>query len=222
MTLGGQPIRLLVVEDDPRVRRVIRELLEGGLFASELVGSAKVALARLESVNPQLVLVDLGLPDLDGVELIAEIVARRPDTPCLVLTVASTEQRIRAALRAGARGYLFKEDLGRRLVVAIEEALQGGIPMSTAVAELLLAQLRVGGGEAISAQDAASGPLTTREHQVLQRLARSLTYDETAADLGVSINTVRSYVRTIYDKLDVSTRTEAVLAALERGFLPRS
>ncbi len=139
-----------------------------------------------------------------------------------MLTVASTEQRIRAALRAGARGYLFKEDLGRRLVVAIEEALQGGIPMSTAVAELLLAQLRVGGGEAISAQDAASGPLTTREHQVLQRLARSLTYDETAADLGVSINTVRSYVRTIYDKLDVSTRTEAVLAALERGFLPRS
>jgi DNA-binding NarL/FixJ family response regulator len=203
------------------MRQMIADLLEGSAFVPELVGGAGPALACLESVNPRLVLVDLGLPDLDGVELIAQIVARRPEIPCLVLTVASTEERIRAALRAGARGYLFKEDLGRRLVVALDEAIHGGVPLSKAVAELLLAQLRAGDGAALAAGDAPRGPLTTREHQVLERLARSFTYEETAADLGVSINTVRSYVRAIYDKLDVSTRTEAVIAALDRGFLPR-
>jgi DNA-binding NarL/FixJ family response regulator len=215
----SEPIRILVVEDDGRMRNVIGQLLAGGQFAPLLVPTAAAALAQLDAHDPHLVLVDLGLPDLDGVELIAQIVARRPRLPSLVLTVASTEERIRAALRAGARGYLFKEDLGRRLLVAIDEALHGGVPMSKAVAELLLAQVR---GEAPpKAGTVAGGPLTTREREVLERLSHSLTYEETAADLGVSVNTVRSYVRAIYDKLEVSTRTEAVIAALELGLLPR-
>ena len=213
------PIRVLVVEDDRRVRSAIAELLEADGLVLELAGNASRALERLAPFDPHVALIDLGLPDLDGVQLIAEIVSRRPSMPCLVLTVASAEERIRAALKAGARGYLFKEDLGRRLVGAIEEALHGGVPMSKAVAEFLLAQVR--GTPAPATPEVVGGPLTARERQVLERLALSMTYEEAAADLGLSVNTVRTYVRAIYDKLDVATRTEAVIAALERGLLRR-
>jgi DNA-binding NarL/FixJ family response regulator len=223
---GGQheaygAVRVLVVEGDRRVRDAIAHLLDRTRFSADLVGSAAAALAALED-DPQVVLVDLGLPDLDGIELIAQIRAQRPTTPCLVLTSASTENQIRAALRAGARGYLLKEDLGRRLVLAISEALLGGIPLSKVAAELLLAQVRGDAPPPPSSGEVVGGPLSARERQVLARLARSLTYEETAADLGVSVNTVRTYVRGIYDKLAVSSRTEAVMAALERGLLPHT
>jgi DNA-binding NarL/FixJ family response regulator len=210
--------RLLIIEDERRLRETIGSLLHA--YQPALAANAKEALALLDTVDPSLIVCDLGLPDLDGVELIAQMVARRPSTPILVLTVAATEARILAALRAGARGYLFKEDLGRRLETAVEEALLGGVPLSPAVAQLLLSQVRGGAPPATTTQ-ASDGVLTQREREVLERLARSLTYDEAATDLGVSVNTVRVHVRSLYEKLEVSSRTEAVMAAMARGLLPR-
>ncbi|MCU1282360.1 MAG: two-component response regulator [bacterium] len=210
-------VPLLVVEDDARLRTAIQLVLSGAEWALTMTATAKEALRQLESSTPSLALVDLGLPDLDGVELIARMTALRPALPILVLTSAQTEERILAAIKAGARGYLFKEDLGRRLCDAVGEALHGGVPLSPAVANLLLAQVR---GPQPS-QPVAGRALSPREHEVLERLARSCTYEEVAADLGVSLNTVRTHVRTLYDKMDVSTRNEAVMAALERGLLKR-
>jgi DNA-binding NarL/FixJ family response regulator len=214
-------VPVLVVEDDPRLRDAISGLFAGSIFAPELVGTARDALARLDAIDPRLMLVDLGLPDLDGVELIAELTARRRQTPIIVLTVASTQARIRAALRAGARGYLFKEDLGRRLLTSLDEALHGGIPLSNGVAELLLAELR-GIQQPVTSGAITGGALTEREREVLERFARSMTYEEAGADLGLSVNTIRTYVRSIYDKLAVSTRTEAVIAAFDRGLISRA
>jgi DNA-binding NarL/FixJ family response regulator len=218
------PVPVLVVEDDRRLCVAMAGLFAGSAFAPDMVGTAREALANLEKVDPRVILVDLGLPDLDGVELIAELITRRSQTPIIVLTVASTHARIRAALRAGARGYLFKEDLGRRLLTALDEALHGGIPLSNGVAELLLAELRDSPGPVHGAgpQPAITGGcLTQRERDLLERFALSMTYEEAGADLGLSVNTIRTYVRSIYSKLAVSTRTEAVLAAFDLGLISR-
>ena len=208
-------VRILVVEDHRRVRDAIALVL--GEHELTLVATAERALAALADTDPQIILVDLNLPDRDGVELIAQLSAVRPSTPVLVLTVAADDARILAALGAGARGYLFKEELGRRLASAIDEIFQGGVPMSARVARLVLAQLR-------APRETGYSPILTpteREHEVLALLARSLTYDEIGATLGISVNTVRTHVRALYDKLDVCTRTEAVMSALDRGLIAK-
>lgn len=186
-------------------------LLAGGPFEPTIAGTVAEARDALAGVRPDLVICDLGLPDGDGVDLIAEIVRQRPELPVLVLTVASSEARILAALRVGACGYLLKEDLGSRLVTAIGEALAGGVPMSRAVARVVLSQVRGRG---------APGPaLTPRELSIVEMLSRGHSYEDVATGLGISVNTVRSHVRSLYDKLEVSSKTEAVMEALRRGFI---
>jgi len=126
-----------------------------------------------------------------------------PDLPVLVITVVTAHARTLAALRAGAHGYLFKEDLGSKLPAAVAEVLSGGSPLSSAAARAVVSSLREQPGKA------AWSSLTEREGSVLDCLSRGLTYEETACALGISINTVRTHVRRIYRKLDVSTKTEA-------------
>jgi DNA-binding NarL/FixJ family response regulator len=206
---------VLLVEDDHRQRELVTDVLSDRGLRVTAVPFARDALARLQEIAPDVVVVDLGLPDLDGVDLIRMIRERHPSLPIIVLTVATSEARILAALRAGAAGYLFKEDAGRRLATAILDAFDGGSPMSPAVAQLVLAQIRT----PHAPQPEQGEGLTARERDVIGGIARGLTYEEVATTLGVSINTVRSHIRVIYDKLDASTKTEAVLAALRRGLL---
>jgi DNA-binding NarL/FixJ family response regulator len=209
------PQRVLVVEDDRRLRALIPGLMGGHGLVVTCVGSARDALASLDAVDPDVVVVDLGLPDMDGVDLIEILRARRPATPVVVLTIASSEARIMAALRKGACGYLFKEDLGRRLAPAIADAFDGGAPMSPAVAQLVLAQVRA----PRALRPSSDATLTPREQEVIEHIARGLTYDEVAVSLGVTVNTVRTHIRVLYGKLDVTTKTEAVMAALRLGLL---
>jgi DNA-binding NarL/FixJ family response regulator len=217
--------RLLVVEDDERVRGLLGTALCPPGWEPVLAGNATEALAQLRrDADIGVALVDLGLPDLDGVELIKRISAAYPLLPAVVLTVCTEERKILEAFRAGARGYLFKEDLANRLAPALEEALAGGAPMSRAVARLVLAQVREERDDASDATKttipAASRPIVTeRERQVIEQLARGLSYSQVAGILDISSNTVRSYIRTIYEKLAVCSKTEAVLVALRLGIV---
>jgi DNA-binding NarL/FixJ family response regulator len=207
---------VLVVEDDARVRGFIVSLLEGAGYRCRGAGTGQTALEAIKKEPPSLVLLDLGLPDFRGDELVTRIVQGVPGLPVVVLSVVTDDESIVSALRAGAVGYLFKEDVGR-LLPALEDAFAGGAPMSPAVARLVLAKLRDD-----VPPPAPEGVLSPREREVLEVMAGGLSYEQAALTLDLTVNTIRSHVKNIYRKLDAGTRLEAVLAALRRGELSSS
>lgn len=212
---GPRRTRLLLVDDDRRLCAVAAPLLERD-FELCTVHRAREVEAIAATYRPHVAVIDLGLPDGDGIDVIAGLSVRQPEIAILVLTIATSERSILAALRAGARGYLFKEDLGR-LGRAVDEILAGESPMSASVAQLVLQQLR--GPPSPIAGCEPRGTFTPRELEVLDGLRKGLSYGEVADRLGVSTNTIRTYIRSVYDKLQVSSKTEAVLEALRRGLL---
>lgn len=203
------------MDDDQRFCGVARSLLQED-FELRFAHGARAAEEISAQWIPEIAVVDLGLPDGDGIDVIAKLSTLCPGTSVLVLSIASTESRIFAALRAGACGYLFKEDIGR-LRRAVAEVLAGESPMSPGVAKLVLQQLR-GSPRPIAGLE-ARGTLTTRELEVVDALRGGLSYGEVGERLGISTNTIRTYIRSVYDKLQVSSKTEAVLEALRRGLL---
>jgi DNA-binding NarL/FixJ family response regulator len=218
--MAGQSMKaaathVLVVEDDRDFRDTLATLLSTR-FDSRCVGTAAEALAVLSDFAPDVCLIDLGLPDLDGEVLIRQLHGRNAEIPIVVLTVATSGSRILGALRAGALGYLLKEDLDQ-VVTAINEALAGGAPMSRQVARVVLSELKGSLPEPQLTQ--ASAVLTVRETAVVEALARGLTYSNVGTALSISANTVRHHVRSIYHKLAVASKTEAVLEALRLGVI---
>jgi len=212
----GSARRLLLVEDDAEYVAALRLVIEPEF---ELVVAETAAAARQASGPFVAVCVDLGLPDGDGTEIVRWLVERQPDLPVIVVTVHRSDRRILAALRAGACGYLLKEHVGTRLASAVEEAIDGGAPMSPAIARRLISLVA-----ALPAVDVRHRPqpeLTDRELTVIRTFSEGLTYQQAAATLGISLNTLRTHVRNIYEKLAVGSRTEAVLSALELGLLSR-
>lgn len=203
----------LCVEDDPRVWRLLAdEFTRHGLtpLHCPTIAAAKSAMAA----RPALALIDLGLPDGDGLDVLRELHRRWPDVPGVVLTVDDRPARVVTALREGACGYLLKEDLATRLSSVIDEALLGALPLSPRAADAVRRQLQ-GAGD-----DAPAGlALTASEVDVLAGLALGLSYEQCALRTGVTINTVRSHVRSIYRKLEVTSKTEAVLVALRLGVI---
>jgi DNA-binding NarL/FixJ family response regulator len=210
---------VLFVEDDARYQRSIAALLPPSGLEVTFASAGREALRLLPSVNPDVCVVDLGLPDMAGDELIRALTRLRPGLPIVVLSVASSEAKIIGALRAGAAGYLLKEDAARLLTRAIDEALLGGAPMSTSVAQMVLSELRAVGAQKVSAAPGDERPLTRREIEIVEYLARGLSYGDVGTALGISANTVRAHIRSIYDKLVVASKTEAVMVALRLGLL---
>jgi len=207
--------KVLLIEDDLEFTQNISPMLEEAALAVERVASRSAALAALHRFAPDVALVDLSLPDCDGTELIRDLCRERAGMPVVVVTQVSDESRILSAIRAGAAGYVFKADVGQRLVQVIEEAMRGGAPLSRPVARLLLRVYRGG----VPAASASAPALTRRERSVLAMLAEGKSYAEVGEKLGVSENTVRSHVRSIYEKLNVSSKTEAVMAGLRLGLV---
>jgi DNA-binding NarL/FixJ family response regulator len=208
--------RILFVEDDEQFLADLRLILPQSLLVQVATTAAE---ARTWGAPPDVAFVDLGLPDGDGVALISELCALWPNTPLVVLTVTQSDARILAAFRAGARGYLFKEDAALRLPQAIREALEGGAPMSRSVARTVLRI--VSGLPAVSVAADRPEALTEQELNVVRSLADGCSYLQAATELRVSVNTLRSHVRNVYRKLCVGTRTEAVMTALQLGLLER-
>jgi DNA-binding NarL/FixJ family response regulator len=215
--------RVLVVEDDPRLSDVIRAIIGGAGFAAvEVVHTARCAEATVRSFAPDVVLVDLGLPDRDGVDLIRGL--RAGALPfrgsILVLTSVVAPERILAALRSGANGYLFKEDLHTRLAASLAELASGGSPLSGRAATVVLRELLAMATP--PRNDGALPALTGREAEVLELLSTGASYAEVARELAVQINTIRTHVRSLYEKLGVRNRAEAVNLGWNLGLLRRA
>jgi len=227
----------LLVEDDPAIARAVQAVLRAAGWSTHLAGDVATALKLVEHRRFSAAIVDLGLPDGCGLDVITGCRGRWPAMPVLVLTVASAWCRVHAALQAGAAGYLLKEDICRRLAPALHELLQGGCPLSAQVARDLVVRT-VGPPCSAAAPGSAALPdstalpfaraaralpmaqgLSARENDVLALLARGQTYDEIAACLKLSANTVRTHVRSLYDKLGVHNRTMAVRTGQLRGLL---
>jgi DNA-binding NarL/FixJ family response regulator len=212
--------RLLVVQADmPARERVVSTLKKAG-YRVEAVGNALDArMALVDEVAA--ILSGLDIPDVDGVDFIRKMVKSNPEIPVVVLARRSDGSRVIAAIRSGARGCLFVDDLRNRLLPVVKEALAGGRPMSRGLGPMLIEHVRQSGRHSSHERQAAK-PLTLRECEVLRQLARGFSYEDIGKALDVSVNTVRSHVRTIYDKFEVNSRTEAVMLAMKLGIVNRT
>jgi DNA-binding NarL/FixJ family response regulator len=204
-------IRLLIADDHPVVRDGLRGMVAGEPDL-EVVGEAATgveALALVPRVRPDVALVDLRMPELDGVATIRALRARHPEVRVLVLTTFDTEQDVVSAIEAGATGYLLKDAPRAELFRAIRAAARGEAVLAPAAATRLVGQLR----------EPATPALTARELQVLRLVAKGATNREVAARLHVSEATVKTHLVHAFGKLGVGDRTAAVALALERGLL---
>lgn len=210
MTLTGT-IRVVVIEDDRRIREGLVELLGSakGMRVVGSFGSAEEGLAGLPELKPDVVLLDIGLPGMSGIEAVGRIRVLVPGAAVLMLTVYEDAERIFRALQCGARGYLLKRTAPARLVEAVVEVHGGGAPMSPQVARKVVQFLERPAGTA-----EALDRLSPREREVLEELCRGALYKEIAGTLGIGVETVRGYLSSIYAKLHVRSRTEAVIKYL--------
>ncbi|MDE3068768.1 MAG: response regulator transcription factor, partial [Verrucomicrobiota bacterium] len=169
------------------------------------------ALARLPHDKPDVVLMDINLPGMNGVECVRQLKPLAPQVQVMMLTVYEDTENIFNALAAGASGYLLKRTPGRELLEAIREVHRGGSPMTTHIARKVVSSFQRTPAAATSAE-----ALSPREQEVLDCLAQGFLYKEIADKLGISYETVHTYIRRIYEKLQVRTRTEAVAKFLRR------
>ena len=215
------PAPVLLVEDEPLVcRRLEGLLLQLGYQRDALVYAGSLAEARACLANQPvaLALVDLGLPDGSGIDLIAEMRSADPAVGILVISAWSTEDAILAALRAGATGYVLKERDDLEVSLSIRSVLRGGAPIDPFIARRVIAELQ-GAAPATPESSGTESTLSARESQILRLVADGLTNREIAEQLHLSRYTVECHIKHIYRKLAVSSRTRAVNTARVRGLL---
>lgn len=215
----NKAIQVALVEDDAGVRANLAKMIDGtpGFRCVAAYADGTAALAGIPSNRPDVVLMDINLPGMLGPECVRRLKALVPGLPVLMLTVYDDSEQVFKSLMAGATGYLLKRTPKEKLLEAIREVNSGGAPMSRQIARRVVQffqeidHLPAG---APRAQEMAT--LTEREEQVLASLAKGHLYKEIAGLLNISFETVRTHVRSIYEKLHVHSRTEAVLKYLGR------
>lgn len=217
-----QTTSILIVEDEPEFVHVYCEAITREVDF-RLVGAVPTlseALALIAQTIPDVLVVDLGLPDGNGTELIRHAVRRRADCDALVVTVFGDDRHVIDAIEAGATGYLLKDSPPGELVRCIRELRAGGAPISPSIARRLLARIRAPERAAASgAAGTAASLLTERETEILRLVAKGLSFGDVAATLGISEHTVVAHVKNIYRKLSVHSRGEAVFEATQLGLL---
>lgn len=215
-TESASGIAVGLVEDDPRFRSVLRLLLDGtpGYRVVFAAGSVEEAVRLTPDEMPDVILLDIHLPGRSGIDGLEVIRDRFPAAAILMLTVFEDEDRIFQALCGGAGGYLLKKTPPARLLEYIAEAATGGAPMSPEIASRV-----VGLFQRLPRPTPVDDLPTTQETRFLRLLAAGHSYGSAAEALGVSVNTVRNYVRSIYDKLHVHSRSEAVSKAIRAGLI---
>jgi DNA-binding NarL/FixJ family response regulator len=227
--MGAQPeaaVRVMIVEDDPgMLERFAAALVrDPRTRVVEKVRTGKDALARLLLVTPDVLLVDLGLPDIHGTEVIRFAARTLPECDIMVVTVFGDERNVIGSIEAGATGYVLKDCSDADLIARVLELRAGGSPMSPGIARIVLNQMRAGTGAGAAPKrreegNGATSALTARETDVLRLLSRGYTYSEVGDRLGISVHTVTSHIKNSYRKLAVRTGTAAVTRAAELGLL---
>jgi DNA-binding NarL/FixJ family response regulator len=206
-------IKVAIVDDEADLRENIAGFVEAdkGFRCVSAYASAEEALARLPQDHPDVVLMDINLGGMSGIECVRQLKPRMPAVQIVMLTVFEDTEKIFSALAAGASGYLLKRLAPAKLLEAIREVHEGGSPMSAPIARKVVQSL-----QAVPARGDENAELSPREREVLNGLAEGQAYKQIADRLGVSIHTVRNYIRRIYEKLHVQSRTEAVAKFLGR------
>lgn len=204
-----------IVEDDDLLRENLRLLLGGekGISVVGAYGSAEEALAAVAAAPPEILLVDLGLPKMSGIELITEIKSRTPQVEILVHTVFDTRPTVFAAIKAGACGYILKGATPRELIEALFALYEGDAPMAPKIARAVIREFQ---DKPVEQQQLL---LSQRETGVLRNLEEGLTYKEIAERLNISPHTVHAHIKKIYEKLHAKGRQEAILLARRQGIL---
>ncbi len=206
-TERARNIRVVIVEDDPEIRINLALLINTseGLICQYTFKDAEELLRNLSVVNPELVLMDIQLPGISGIEAVKKLKDINRHIEVLMLTVYQDDKLVFDSLCAGASGYLIKSTSPERIVSSIREVLAGGAPMSTQVARMVVS----------SFQRKKESGLTEREHDVLLQLCEGKSYKNIADALFISQDTVRSHIKSIYKKLEVNSKSEAVVKAFK-------
>lgn len=216
MPVESTPIRVAIIEDERRTRDGLRALVEGsaGFSCVGAWGSVEEALVAVRNACPSVMLLDIGLPGMSGIEGIEPLQERCPQASIVVLTVYEDNERVFDALCAGAGGYLLKNTPPIKLLDAIRDAVNGGAPMSSEIARRVIDLFR-----RYRPPEKAPHSLTPHEVRLLRLLVEGYSYKSAAAELGVSVNTVAFHVQNIYGKLQVHSKSEAVARALREHLL---
>ena len=219
-----KPLAIVLVEDDVAFQDAFRAAVSAAPDLSVIGVAATVAQARvmLEGPAADVLVVDLGLPDGSGIDVIREAHARWPDCAIMVSTTFADERHVIASIEAGASGYLLKDSALPAIPEDIRVLHGGGSPISPRIARQVLMRFRPAErpvDEATAADKAAAPSLSEREQETLQLITRGFSFDEIAELMNVSRNTVLTFVRRIYTKLEVRSKTEAVFEARAHGLL---
>jgi DNA-binding NarL/FixJ family response regulator len=214
----GEPVEIVVVEDDPRTLKSLVRLL-GSYSEFRVVGSAmtgETALETISAVTPQLVLLDLELPGIDGIEVTRRVKEKHAEIEVLILTSFEDEVKVYQAIQAGASGYLVKRIAPEKIHQGILDVMDGGTVIESRIAKRFWNYFQSVQG--------ASGPddeelLTETERDILQMIARGLTNQEAGEVLELQRRTIRTHLSHIYKKLNTSSRSEAVVIALRKGLI---
>jgi DNA-binding NarL/FixJ family response regulator len=207
-------IAVAIVEDDVTIREGLKALIgaSGGFTCVGDYPSAEDALIHIGDHAPDIVLMDIHLPGMSGVECVRQLKSKLPSVQVMMLTVYQNDENIFAALKAGANGYMVKRTKPERLLEAIMELHGGGSPMSAEIARKVVGTFH----ERHVLNEAAAENLTDREREILGYLANGMRYKEIAERLFISTHTVRTHIHRIYEKLHVHTKSEAIIRVLQK------
>jgi DNA-binding NarL/FixJ family response regulator len=208
--MAKKPHTIAIVEDDESLRGILTEIVAASTWhLVDVFPNAEAALEGFANTCPEVVLMDIQLPGMSGIECVGKLKTLHPAVLVLMVTVYDNNERIFDALAAGASGYLLKRDAPAKLLEALDDLLAGGSPMSGAIARKVVQHFQK--EPPVRNKDLN---LTPRETQILELLVKGSLYKEIAWDLGIGFETVRSHIDNIYNKLHVRTRTEAVVKYL--------
>ncbi len=215
---GSEIVRIGVLEDDPLMRDYLVQTIAAHpdftlVFAEATLRAARAAAEAADTLD--ICLVDLQLPDGNGTDFVRDM-RERHGAHALILTVLGDKTSVLSAFQSGAAGYLLKDSAPEQIASHIRQTMSGANPVDAQVSTHLLSAVR---GAPESEPSAAPSPLSDRETQVLTLFAKGLSYRESAQTIGVSPNTINHYVKSIYGKLDVNSRNEAVFEAMQQGWI---
>ncbi len=202
-----RPIHIAIIEDDDEIRQTLALIIKGtnGFFCSATFPNSEAALAQIKDLVVDVMLVDIELPGISGIQAVSKIKQLKPDVDCLMLSIRQDDEAVFNSIRAGAAGYLLKDTPPAEILRAIEEVHQGGAPMSMQIARRVLQ----------SFYPTQTSPLSERETEILQLLSEGLNYRSIAEKIFLSPHTIKSHIKNIYAKLHVHSRAEAVKKAIK-------